>query len=164
MKNIVLIGMPASGKSTIGVILAKTMGMDFVDTDLLIQKKEEKLLQDIIIEKGIDSFIQIEEDTILELNCNNHVIATGGSVIYSHKAMQHLRQGGILIYLNTSYDEIERRLTNITSRGIVFGKEQDLHGLFKERTPLYEKYADIVLDCTDKEVEDIVNLIKDNLA
>ena len=164
MKNIVLIGMPASGKSTIGVILAKTMGMDFVDTDLLIQKKEEKLLQDIIIEKGIDSFIRIEEDTILELNCNNHVIATGGSVIYSHKAMQHLRQGGILIYLNTSYDEIERRLTNITSRGIVFGKEQDLHGLFKERTPLYEKYADIVLDCTDKEVEDIVNLIKDNLA
>ncbi|HHW31637.1 MAG TPA: shikimate kinase [Clostridiaceae bacterium] len=164
MKNIVLIGMPASGKSTIGVILAKTMGMDFVDTDLLIQKKENKLLQDIITEKGIDSFIQIEEEIILELNCNNHVVATGGSVIYSHKAMEHLKQNGILVYLNTSYDEIKRRLTNITSRGIVFGKEQDLQGLFNERTPLYEKYADIILDCTGKEVEEIVNLIKDKLS
>ena len=160
MRNLVLIGMPASGKSTIGVLLAKTLGMDFVDTDLLIQSSHQKFLQDIIDDDGIERFKEIEEDIVIKLNCNNSVIATGGSVIYSDKAIKHLKQNGILIYLDTSYNEIDKRLTNITSRGVVFEKGQDLLDLFNERTPLYRKHADVIIDCSNKEVEDIVSLIR----
>lgn len=164
MKNIVLIGMPASGKSTIGVLLAKAMGMDFVDTDLLIQKNRNALLQDIIIRIGIQEFIKIEEQTVLDLDCSNSIIATGGSVIYSDIAVKHLKKNGIILYLDVNYDEINRRLTNITSRGIVFGPGQDLRGLFEERVPLYRKHADKILTCADKDIEDIVCSIKDVVA
>jgi len=163
MKNIVLIGMPASGKSTIGVLLAKTMGMDFIDTDLLIQKDKNALLQDIIIREGIEKFIETEEQTVMKLDYSNSIIATGGSVVYSPKAMEHLKNNGIVIYLDVSYDEIKRRLTNITTRGIVFGKRQDLFSLYEERTPLYRKYADITIDCGNKGIEEIVAYIKDEL-
>jgi len=155
--------MPASGKSTIGVILAKTLGMDFVDTDLLIQRSEGELLQDIITKKGIDKFIQIEQEIITKLNCTNCVIATGGSAVYSEKAMKHLKLNGIIIYLEVSYEEIKSRLTNITSRGIVFGKEQDLFGLYNERIPLYRKYADKTINCDGKSIEDIVSLITNEI-
>ena len=161
MKNIVLIGMPASGKSTIGVLLAKSMGMDFVDTDLLIQRSNNALLQDIITKEGVEKFIKIEEQVVMKLNCSNTIIATGGSVVYSEKAIKHLKINGIIIYLNVSYNEINRRLTNITSRGIVFGAGQDLLGLFNERVPLYRKNADMIIDCEDKEIEEIVTLTKD---
>ncbi|HHW49801.1 MAG TPA: shikimate kinase [Clostridiaceae bacterium] len=163
MKNLVLIGMPASGKSTIGVLLAKTLGMDFIDTDLLIQKSEGALLQDIIINKGIDRFIQIEQEIITKLNCTNCVIATGGSAVYGEKAMEHLKLNGIVVYLEASYEEIKRRLTNIKSRGIVFVKGQDLFSLYNERMPLYQKYADISINCDGKSIEDIVSLIKDEI-
>lgn len=163
MKNLVLIGMPASGKSTIGVLLAKTFGMDFIDTDLLIQKREGTLLQDIIIKEGIDRFILIEKEIILKLNCINSVIATGGSAVYSEEAMEHLKLSGIIIYLKVSYEEINRRLTNITSRGIVFDKEQDLLSLFNERILLYQKYSDKIINCNNKSIEDIVGLIKDEI-
>lgn len=163
MKNLVLIGMPASGKSTIGVLLAKTLGMDFIDTDLLIQQSEGALLQDIIINKGIDRFIQIEQEIITKLNCTNCVIATGGSAVYGEKAMEHLKLNGIVVYLEASYEEIKRRLTNIKSRGIVFVKGQDLFSLYNERMPLYQKYADISINCDGKSIEDIVSLIKDEI-
>jgi len=155
--------MPASGKSTIGVLLAKTLGMDFIDTDLLIQKSEGALLQDIIINKGIDRFIQIEQEIITKLNCTNCVIATGGSAVYGEKAMEHLKLNGIVVYLEASYEEIKRRLTNIKSRGIVFVKGQDLFSLYNERMPLYQKYADISINCDGKSIEDIVSLIKDEI-
>ena len=163
VKNIVLIGMPASGKSTIGVLLAKTLGMDFVDTDLLIQRSEGALLQDIITKKGIDEFIQIEQDIITKLDCAKCVIATGGSAVYGEKAMEHLKLNGIVVYLEASYEEVKRRLTNIKSRGIVFGKGQDLYSLYNERIPLYKKYADITIECDGKSIEDLVCLIRDEV-
>ena len=163
MRNLVLIGMPASGKSTIGVLLAKTLGMDFVDTDLLIQKSQNSLLQDILHKEGIKRFIQIEEETVTKLDCNNCVIATGGSVVYGEKAMEHLKQNGIIIYLDTGFEEIRRRLTNITTRGVVMGKGQDLYSLFAERTPLYRKYADITVNCSGKEIETIVSEITETV-
>ncbi|MGI6371723.1 MAG: shikimate kinase [Caldicoprobacterales bacterium] len=163
MRNIVLIGMPASGKSTIGVLLAKALGRDFIDTDLLIQAREGALLQDIIMDKGIDEFIRIEEEVITGLDCTNTVIATGGSVVYSHEAMEHLGQKGIIVYLEVDYEEINRRLTNITSRGIVFEEGQNLIDLYNERLPLYQKYADLTIDCRDKDVETLVSLIKDKI-
>ncbi|HHZ14398.1 MAG TPA: shikimate kinase [Clostridiales bacterium] len=163
MRNIVLIGMPASGKSTIGVLLAKALGRDFIDTDLLIQAREGALLQDIIMDKGIDEFIRIEEEVITGLDCTNTVIATGGSVVYSHEAMEYLGQKGIIVYLEVDYEEINRRLTNITSRGIVFEEGQNLIDLYNERLPLYQKYADLTIDCRDKDVETLVSLIKDKI-
>jgi shikimate kinase len=163
MRNIVLIGMPASGKSTIGVLLAKALGRDFIDTDLLIQAREGALLQDIIMDKGIDEFIRIEEEVITGLDCTNTVIATGGSLVYSHEAMEYLGQKGIIVYLEVDYEEINRRLTNITSRGIVFEEGQNLIDLYNERLPLYQKYADLTIDCRDKDVETLVSLIKDKI-
>jgi shikimate kinase len=163
MRNIVLIGMPASGKSTVGVLLAKALGRDFIDTDLLIQAGEGALLQDIIMDKGIDEFIRIEEEVITGLDCINTVIATGGSVVYSHEAMEYLGQKGIIVYLQVDYEEIKRRLINITSRGIVFEEGQDLIDLYNKRLPLYQKYADLTIDCGGKDIETLVSLIKDKI-
>jgi shikimate kinase len=163
MRNIVLIGMPASGKSTVGVLLAKALGRDFIDTDLLIQAREGALLQDIIMDKGIDEFIRIEEEVITGLDCINTVIATGGSVVYSYEAMDHLGQKGIIVYLQVDYEEIKRRLINITSRGIVFEEGQDLIDLYNKRLPLYQKYADLTIDCGGKDIETLVSLIKDKI-
>jgi shikimate kinase len=156
MRNIVLIGMPSSGKSTIGVILAKTLGMRFVDTDLLIQEKKGRLLQDIINTFGISRFLQIEEDAILSFHYIGTVVATGGSAVYSDKVMEYLKQNGIVIYLKVEYDEIVKRIKNISTRGIVLGKCQSLLDIYDERIPLYEKYSDITIDCSNKDVEDII--------
>lgn len=160
MKNIILIGMPSAGKSTIGVILAKTLGMQFVDTDLIIQKREKRLLQDIINTYGIDEFLKIEENSIIALEQNDAIVATGGSVVYSDKAMNFLKNKGTIIYLKISYEQMVRRLHNIKTRGIVLDKKQSLRNIYDERIPLYEKYADIIIDCTNKGVEDIVESIK----
>jgi shikimate kinase len=154
--NITLIGMPGAGKSTIGVLLAKTIGFPFTDTDLLIQEKEGKLLQNIINESGISTFLKIEESVILDLKLTRNVIATGGSAVYSEAAMRYLREIGRVVYLRHDCKDIEKRLNNIKTRGVVMAKGKTLKNLFEERTPLYEKHADIILDCTGLNPEEII--------
>ena len=157
--NLVLIGMPGSGKSTVGVLLAKAMLMPFIDTDLLIQQNENRFLQDIIDNDGIEKFLSIEEKAILNLNINKHVIATGGSVILKAPAIQHLKKNGIFIYFELTYDEIYKRIENIKTRGIAKLKEQSLLDVYNERIPLYEKYSDITIKCSNKNIEEIINQI-----
>ena len=141
--NIVLIGMPGVGKSTVGVILAKMIGYQFIDADLLIQKQEGKLLHEIIAEKGTDGFIEIEERVNASIEASHTIIATGGSVVYGKKAMEHLSRIGTVVYLKVPYDTLEKRLEDIKGRGVVLKEGQTLRTLYDERTPLYEKYADI---------------------
>jgi len=158
-RNIVLIGMPSAGKSTIGVILAKTLGMRFIDTDLVIQENEGQLLQDIISTYGISGFLEIEEDSVLSLKYKTTVIATGGSVVYSKKAMMHLKQDGIVVYLKLGYEEIVKRIENILTRGVIMDKGQSLLDMYNQRIPLYERYSDIIIDCSNKNIEDIIHSI-----
>ena len=151
--NVILIGMSGAGKSTLGVLLAKALGKDFVDTDLIIQQRTKKLLQQILDEEGVERFMEIEEAAVSELSPSNTVIATGGSVVYSETAMRALKSGGVTVYLAVDYPELSVRLSNITTRGIVFKDAQDLRGVYEERLPLYERYADIRVDCTGQGVE-----------
>lgn len=157
--NIVLIGMPGAGKSTLGVLVAKALGKDYVDTDIVIQQHEGRLLQEIIDHYGIDGFMKIEESIVSELKRQNCVIATGGSVIFSEKALDALKPGGEILYLHVSYGEIEKRLKNIKNRGIVIKKGNSLKDVYEERVPLYRKYADKTIDCTNKNIEDCVSEI-----
>jgi shikimate kinase len=157
--NLVLIGMPGAGKSTIGVVLAKTLGKIFIDTDLLIQQAARRLLQQIIREDGVAAFLAGEERTVLQLTADNAVIATGGSVVYSPTAMAHLQRLGIMIYLQLPFVAIESRITNMASRGIAIGPGQQLSDLYRERVPLYEKYADIVLNCNGLTLEEVLTTI-----
>ncbi len=159
MKNIILIGMPGAGKSTIGVILAKSMLMDFTDTDLLIQKKCSASLCDIIAKHGIDEFLKIENDVICEADFTNCVVATGGSAVYGKKAMQKLRANGKIVYLKVDCNELEKRVNNIHTRGIAMKDGTTLAELFRERAPLYEKYADFTVDCTKLTPEQCVDEI-----
>ncbi len=161
--NIVLTGMPGAGKSTIGVILAKVMKMPFADTDLFIQERKNMTLQEIINSGGIDEFLKTEEQVILELELKNTVIATGGSVVLSEAAMEALGKRGITVYLKLPFEEIEARIKNITTRGIAMGDGQSLQDIYKERRPLYERYADIVIDCMGRDMEEIVSIIKDRV-
>jgi len=163
MKNIILIGMPGAGKSTVGVILAKTLGMKFIDTDIAIQENAGKLLQDIIDAKGPAAFLKTEEATILSLNFHNAVIATGGSVVFSERAMKHLKSKGIVIYLKISFDEMKSRLNNITTRGIVLIAGQSLRDMYDQRIPLYETYADITIDCSKGDFETVVRNVIDEV-
>ncbi len=155
-KNIVLIGMPGAGKSTVGVVLAKRLGYRFLDSDLVIQEQTKKLLHELITEHGVDGFLKIEEEINASLSCENAVIATGGSVIYGEKAMEHLREIGCVVYLKLSYEEIEERLGDLTARGVALKDGQTLHDLYNERCPLYEKYAHVVQECDGKLVRQIV--------
>ncbi len=157
--NVVLIGMPGSGKSTCGVIAAKVMLKNFFDTDLLLQGLERSRLQDLIDEKGVDYFYEAEEKAILSLNIEATVIATGGSVIYSEKAMEHLRSLGKVIYLHLDYETMMKRINNFTTRGIVVKKGSSLPDMYNERLPLYEKYADEIIYCDDNTVEETVEEI-----
>lgn len=159
MGNIVLIGMPGCGKSTIGVLLAKALGMDFVDTDVVFQAKEGRKLQPIIDEIGIDAFLHKEEEAILGFSCDKTVIATGGSVVYGRKAMKHLHENGTVVYIRLPYAEIERRLSNLATRGVTLREGQTLYDLYQERIPLYEVEADIVFDAAGMEIEKTVALI-----
>ena len=156
MKNIIITGMPGAGKSTMGVILAKSLGMKFVDTDILIQEDTGRLLQEIIDAEGPEAFKKIEERTILSRRYHNAVIATGGSVVFSGRAMEYLKTGGIVLYLEISFEEMVRRLGNITTRGIVLVRGQGLREMYDQRVPLYEKYADITVDCSGDDFEDRV--------
>ncbi len=161
--NIVLIGMPGAGKSTLGVVLAKVLGYQFIDTDLLIQERERRLLKDIISQDGLESFIEIENQINASIHTMNSVIATGGSVIYGKEAMKHLREIGTVIYLQLSYQTITKRLGNIRQRGVVLKEGQDLAGIYEERCPLYEKYADIVINCENMEMEDTMETIVERI-
>ncbi|NLM35143.1 MAG: shikimate kinase [Clostridiales bacterium] len=157
--NIVLIGMPGAGKSTLGVLLAKALGMAFVDTDIVIQQKEGMRLYEIIERYGLERFLFIEERHILELNITNSIIATGGSVVYGSEAMNHLKRYGLVVYLKLDYEEIERRLKDITTRGIAMDKETSLRELYNQRIQLYERYADLIIDCNNKSIEKLVEEI-----
>lgn len=163
MKNIILIGMPGAGKSTMGVILAKALRMTFIDTDIVIQEKTGRLLQEIIDTQGAEAFKTIEEETILSLRCYNAVIATGGSVVFSRRAMKYLKSKGVVIYLDIPYGEMVQRLRNITTRGLVLIAGQSLSDLYNQRIPLYEQYADITIDCSTDDFETCVKKIIDIL-
>lgn len=156
MGNIVLIGMPGCGKSTVGVLLAKALGMAFVDTDVVFQAKEGKKLQRIIEEIGIDAFLAREEAAILDLRCDKTVVATGGSVVYGQSAMRRLHEDGVVVYIRLPYEEIEGRLSNLATRGVTLREGQTLADLYAERIPLYEREADVVIDAAGLEIEQTV--------
>jgi shikimate kinase len=157
--NVILIGMPACGKSITGVVLAKTMRNSFIDTDLLIQEKEERPLQDIINENGNDYYRKVEEEVLCSVNTTNSVISTGGSAIYYDSAMKHLKEQGTVVYLKVSLETIESRLDNIKTRGVTMEKGATIATLYDERIPLYEKYADVIIEADGFEVEDNVAAI-----
>lgn len=160
-KNLILIGMPGAGKSTVGVLLAKALKMPFTDTDILIQRQENSYLQELIEKHGTEGFIEIEENTVRSLDLRNYVIATGGSVVYSEAAMSHLKSHGVVFFLNARLYQLERRLKNSATRGIAMLPGQTLGSLYRERLPLYRKYADFEIDCARKHIETIVSEIKE---
>ena len=148
--NITLVGMPASGKSTIGVLLAKRLGYSFVDVDIVIQEKTGQLLKEIITERGTEGFLKVEEDVNAGLELEHSVIAPGGSVIYGPKAMEHLHEISTVVYLKLSYEDVKQRLGDLKDRGVALKDGMTLLDLYKERVPLYEKYADVTIDETGK--------------
>ncbi len=158
-QNIILIGMPGAGKSTVGVVLAKKLGYSFLDSDLVIQEREGKVLHDIISERGLEGFLQAEEEANASLRVSHHVIATGGSVIYGAKAMEHLKSIGQIVYLQLPCEEIQERLGDLHQRGVALKEGQSLESLYEERIPLYEKYADVTISCEKKQLREIVTEI-----
>lgn len=154
--NIILIGMPSVGKSSAGIVLAKKLGYSFVDSDLVIQKKEGRLLHQIIEEDGLDGFIEIENRINSQLQAEKSVIATGGSAVYGSDAMEHFSKIGKIIYLRASYDTISSKLLNIKERGVAIRENQTLHDLYVERTALYERYSDLKIDLDNLTIEDTV--------
>lgn len=154
MNNIILIGMPASGKSTAGVVLAKLLAYDFIDTDLLIQRRAGMPLSAIIAQRGIDGFLAAEAAVCEELSADRAVVATGGSVVYSESAMEHLKALGKVVYLDVDYDALVKRLTDIRGRGVVLRDGQTLEALYAERAPLYRRYADVTIREGDQTLEE----------
>ncbi|WP_169309462.1 shikimate kinase [Hippea maritima] len=144
--NVSLIGMPSSGKSSIGVILAKMMRFNFIDTDIIIQNNTKRTLQQIVDSKGYLKLRQIEEETILSLNPEHSIISTGGSVVYSKKAMEYLKNVSLVVYIKVSFEEIKKRLGDYSLRGLAKPKDQTIAEMYKERTALYERYADIIFE------------------
>jgi shikimate kinase len=157
--NIVLIGMPGSGKSTVGIILAKLTSRDFVDTDVLIQTSQGRTLQDIVDKEGYMALRKVEERILLKLDCFNHVIATGGSAIYSHLAMTHLKSNGMVVFLNVALPVLEARIHDYATRGLAKRPDQSFDDLFEERFNLYTKYADVMIECKDLTQEKICEKI-----
>lgn len=161
--NIVLIGMPGAGKSTVGVVLAKKLGFSFLDSDLVIQSREGKLLHEIIEEQGVEKFWTVEEEANISIDVRRTVIATGGSVIYGSRAMDHLREIGVIVYLKLPCEEIAHRLGDLNERGVTLRKGQNLEMLYEERIPLYEKYADVTIECGHLSIREIVEIISQKL-
>lgn len=159
--NIVLIGMPGAGKSTVGVVLAKRLGYHFLDSDLVIQKQYGKLLHELIEEHGVEGFWRLENDVNAAIDTDEAVIATGGSAVYGEEAMQHLCGIGTVVYLKLSYEEIEDRLGDLNARGVTLQPGQTLRDLYEERIPLYEKYAHITVSCDEKYLRNVVKEIAD---
>ena len=161
--NLVLIGMPASGKSTVGVILAKVLGKRFLDTDLLIQQRENALLCEIIRDRGVEGFLRCEEEAILSVNEENTVIATGGSAVYGEEAMKHLKDNGTVIYLKVEKSELLKRLKDIKERGVVLKDGEDFDEMFDERIVLYEKYADMIIEEGQASIEETIAKIQEKM-
>ena len=164
MANIVLIGMPGCGKSTVGVLLAKALGMRFLDTDVVFQAQQGKKLQEMINEIGIDAFLNMEESCVCGIECDHTVIATGGSVVYGKKAMRHLHNNGLIVYIRLPYQEIEKRLSNLATRGVTLRAGQTLRDLYDERIPLYEAEADVVFDASHEEIEQTTSELADVIS
>lgn len=162
-ENIVLIGMPGAGKSSIGVVLAKAIGYEFVDTDLLIQAREGCLLSEIIEKEGRERFVEIENEVNAGLDVKGCVIAPGGSVIYGIEAMKHFQEIGTIVYLKLSYEDLAKRLGNLKGRGVVLKEGQTLKDLYEERTCLYEKYADFTISEKNRGIEETLQAIRDEL-
>ena len=162
--NLIFIGMPAVGKSTVGVVLAKRLGLGFLDTDLLIQEKEGRLLRDIIKTEGLDGFLKIENKVNSSVDVKDHVISPGGSVVYCEDAMEHFKNIGTIVYLKVSCDTIKNRIKDPKKRGVVLREGQTLDDLYNERSILFEKYADIVIEednCTiDETIESVANALE----
>ena len=163
MKNVILIGMPGCGKSTVGVVLAKILGYRFLVSGLVIQESENRLLHDIIEQEGIDGFEEIENRVNASINVKKTVIATGGSVIYGKDAMEHFKEIGVIVYIDLPYEEINHRLGNLEQRGVAIRKSQTLKDLYDERVPLYEKYADISVKEENLTISQTAILIRDKL-
>ena len=157
--SLIMIGMPGAGKSTIGLMLAKALAKDFVDTDLLIQVRENKTLQDIVDNQGYLSLRAIEEKILLDTHYKDHVIATGGSAVYSEKAMHHLKQFGPIIFLDVPLHQLNERIKDFATRGLARRADQTFEELFNERRSLYQKFADLRIDCSDKTPEQIIDQI-----
>lgn len=162
--NIVLLGMPGCGKSTVGVLLAKCLGKEFIDTDLLIQKQEGRLLSEIIQEEGVERFIEIENQVNAGVLAENSVIAPGGSAIYGTEAMEHFREIADIVYLKLSYRSVAKRLGDLTRRGVVFRPNQTLKELYKERCPYYEAYADYVVECDGKNIGETLRKVREEIG
>ena len=163
MDNIILIGMPAVGKSTVGVVVAKRLGYRFVDTDILIQEETGKLLREIISEEGIDGFLKVEDDVNSRVNVRKTVISPGGSVVYCENAMKHYKEIGKILYLKVSYETISKRLKNAKKRGVVLREGQTLKDLYDERVELFEKYADIIVLEDGLSLEETIENVLDAL-
>jgi shikimate kinase len=159
MNNVILIGMPGVGKSTVGVVLAKKLGFYFTDSDLVIQQKTGKLLYQLIEERGEAGFLALENEVNASLRRKRHVIATGGSAVYGKQAMRHLKKLGPVIYLKLPYEELAERLGDLRQRGVVLPEGFTLRDLYEERCPLYEKHADIIIDCSGKRIREVVDEI-----
>ena len=162
-KNLILIGMPGSGKSTVGVILAKALTRPYLDSDILIQLTENRSLQDIVDGDGYMVLRDIEEQVLLDIDCENHVIATGGSAAYSKKAMEHLKKDGVVIFLNASLETLKSRIHNYETRGLAKRDDQSFNDLFEERYELYTRYADIVIDSNHRNQEEVCEDIHNQL-
>ena len=154
--NIILVGMPASGKSTVGVILAKILGYNFIDSDIVIQEKEGRKLSEIIESEGVDGFIEIENKINAGIEAEKTVISTGGSVVYGKEAMEHYKNIGKVVYLKVSMEVLNKRLKDVKQRGVVMREGQSLVSLFNERSALYEKYADLTIDEKSSTLEEVV--------
>lgn len=163
MKNIILIGMPGAGKSTVGVVLAKKLGLQFLDSDLVIQEKEKKLLYQLIDELGEAGFLMLENKINAAIEVKNAVIATGGSAVYGKEAMEHFKENGTVVYLRLPYEELQERLGDLHERGVVLKKGATLRTLYEERTPLYEDWMDMAVDCRGKQIREIVEEISKKL-
>lgn len=162
-ENIILIGMPGAGKSSIGVVLAKAIGYEFVDTDLLIQAREGCLLSEIIEKEGRERFVEIENEVNAGLDVKRCVIAPGGSVIYGIEAMKHFQEIGTIVYLKLSYEDLAKRLGNLKGRGVVLKEGQTLKDLYEERISLYETYADLTISEKNRGIEETLQAIRDEL-
>ena len=155
--------MPGAGKSTVGVVLAKKLGYVFMDSDLVIQSREGKLLHEIISEKGVEGFWKVEEQVNAAIDTDRTIIATGGSVVYGPRAMEHLHDIGTVVYLKLSLKAIADRLGDLNERGVTLKEGQDLQGLYEERVPLYEKYADVTIDCENLQIREVVDAVSRRL-
>ncbi len=162
--NIIMVGMPASGKSTVGVIVAKVLGKDFLDSDIVIQQRENAKLSEIIKDRGIDYFLKCEEEALLSIDATNTVIATGGSAIYSEAGIKHLKNDAIIVYLKVGLEDLKKRLTDIKGRGVVLKDGESLEQMYETRSALYERYADVTVEEKKNTLEDTVRQVVEMLG